>query len=175
MAVGDSASMSESKGKVLGGWVCEFVGERTSDSMIVWSAARMFLWTFWNPSTKDHHVCWPGRCHWGCSGGATESDTARRMTVICRHFFATFLTKHSLLRSLANWQTYTNMTLQHVTTCWNLHLLDPNYFAFWVLMVLWGVSSSSASLPLAAEHTRCVQQDFPELTRDVLHFVRDAQ
>jgi hypothetical protein len=55
------------------------------------------------------------------------------MTVICRHFFAIFLTKHSLLRSLANWQTYTNMTLQHVTTCWNLHLLDPITlpFEFW--------------------------------------------
>ena len=63
-------------------------------------------------------------------------------------------------------------------TCDNLLELAPSGSKLFCLLnftVLWGVSSSSASLPLAAEHTCCVEQDFPELTWDFLHFVRDVQ
>ena len=61
-------------------------------------------------------------------------------------------------------------------TCDNLLELAPSGSKLFCLLnftVLWGVSSSSASLPLAAEHTCCVEQDFPELTWDFLHFVRE--
>ena len=96
------------------------MGQRASESMIGWSAARMSFfwrfWIFWNPSIKDHHVCWLGRCHWGWSSGATESNTARQMTVICRHLCPIFLTKHSLIRS---WQIWRCDNLLELAPSWS--------------------------------------------------------